>query len=460
MILKLRKYYINDFAIINNKYLNKNILLQGRIHNCKAKGKLIFVNLRDNIHSIQCVFSLNNMEKNSFNYLKGLKKESIIEVKGRLIESYSNIESATISNYEVQADNYNIISESYSHLPVQLSDLLRYNTNDNMPIVNLNNRLNHRIIDLRTEFNLILFKIKSSMLKYVRDYFFNNDFTEINTPKIIENSSEGGSELFKIKYFERDAYLAQSPQLYKQSAVISGFKKVYEIGNAYRAEKSLTNRHLCEFTMIDFEMEINNLNCVISRSFDLVYYVFEQIDINLQKEIKIINKYFNFEINKEYKTKNPIIISFDEALSILEQLGKPSNDLDLSLEQERDIGSYIKDKYGTDLFCIKYFPIATRPFYTKKKCDKYSYSFDIYFKGNEIMSGAQREHDYLKLLENINHKNIPINTLSDYLENFKYGVPKHGGSGIGIDRIISLYLNINSVKLVNLFPRSPDRLTP
>ena len=331
-------------------------------------------------------------------------------------------------------------------------------------IVKMKTRLDNRVMDLRVPTTQAIFKIQSGVCHLFREYLDSKGFTEIHTPKLIAGASEGGANVFKMKYFETDACLAQSPQLYKQMCIIGDMKKVYEIGAVFRAENSFTSRHLCEFTGLDFEMEIKEHYFeVLDVIGELFYHIFEGLNKNFKKEIETVNNQYPFEplvYNKEV-----LKLDFKEGCKLLEEKGFHQNENDdLDTDNEKQLGKIVKEKFNTDFYILYGYPKSARPFYTmpdpKTDFNSFTNSYDAFIRGEEVLSGAQRIHDYDLLLKKVKEKEINPDTLKDYLDSFKLGAPPHGGAGIGLERVVKLFLGINNIKKCVMFPRDPKRLTP
>ncbi len=284
---------------------------------------------------------------------------------------------------------------------------------------------------------------------------------DIKTIKTISTGSEGGATLFSINYFNTKSFLAQSPQLYKQMAVMGGLKRVYEVGHVYRAEVSNINRYLSEYVGLDLEMEINGTYIdTINFIYSLFISIFDCLNTELKRELEVIMEYRPFEHLKYSKT--PVIINHSEAIDLLREKGHNlSYEDDFSREQEKVLGAIIKEMKGVDFFVVKDYPKSQRPFYTyvDKESGK-TRSYDFIMRGEEILSGAQREHDYEQLKKAIVDKGISTDSLKDYLEPFKFGVPPHGGCGIGLERLLKAFLNFDDIRYFALFPRDPNRITP
>jgi aspartyl-tRNA synthetase len=329
-------------------------------------------------------------------------------------------------------------------------------------VVKMNTRLDNRVFDLRVPTTQAIFKLQSGVAHLFREYLDSKDFIEIHSPKLIGGASEGGSNVFKFKYFNQDACLAQSPQLYKQMCIISDFKRVYEIGPVFRAENSFTSRHLCEFTGLDIEMEIKeHFFEVLDVLGELFYFIFKGLNERYAKELEIVNNQYPFE--PLVLTPEVLKLPWTEGIKLLTENGfKQDINEDLDTENEKALGKLVKDKYKTDFYILYGYPKSARPFYTMPdpKDDNFTNSFDAFIRGEEVLSGAQRIHDYDLLLQKVKEKEINPETLSDYLNAFKLGAPAHGGAGIGLERVVKLFVGLGNIKKCVLFPRDPKRLKP
>lgn len=331
------------------------------------------------------------------------------------------------------------------------------------PTVTQKLRLDNRVLDLRTMANQAIFRLQSKVCQFFRDFLLARDFQEIHTPKLIPTASEGGSNVFEVKYFDTKAYLAQSPQLYKQMAVVSGMPRVFEIGPVFRAEKSFTHRHLTEFTGLDAEMAFDtNYHEALHLFQDLLVTVFTRLQKECQPEIEAVASQFGEHVKD--LTIKPCIITFKDAVKLLNENGHPEMkpDQDLDTELERCLGKLIKEKYDTDFFILDKFPAAVRPFYTMPDPEDpmYSNSYDMFLRGEEIVSGAQRIHDSNLLNECAAKKGVDLTPIKAYVDSFSYGAPPHAGLGCGLDRITFLFLGLHNVRRGSLFPRDPTRTYP
>lgn len=333
---------------------------------------------------------------------------------------------------------------------------------EKMPVVRQDVRLNNRIIDLRVPTNQAIFRLQSGVCQVYREFMLQNGFVEIHTPKLIGGASEGGSNVFKFKYFNQDACLAQSPQLYKQMALCADLGRVFEIGPVFRAEDSNTNRHLCEFTGLDMEMEFKDHYFeVLDLIGELMVYMVENLKTRFGKELSIINDQYPFE---EFKISNPVLkISFRDGVKMLEEAGMHQDPHeDLSTETEKALGRLVKAKYDTDFYMLYGYPKGARPFYTMldPADPDYTNSYDFFMRGEEITSGAQRIHDPEMLRTRAIELGIPVETIQDYIDAFKYGAPSHAGAGFGLERIVKFFCGLQNIRKTSMFPRDPMRLRP
>ncbi|XP_017299434.1 aspartate--tRNA ligase, cytoplasmic [Diaphorina citri] len=303
---------------------------------------------------------------------------------------------------------------------------------------------------------------KNKVIGLFREILTDQGFVEIHTPKIISAASEGGANVFTVSYFKNNAYLAQSPQLYKQMAIAADFDKVFTVGAVFRAEDSNTHRHLTEFIGLDLEM-----------AFKYHYHeVLHTIANTFTEMFKRLKKEFHVEIAQvaqQYPMEEftflepPLILQFWTAVDMLKEAGVEIDYFeDLSTPNEKLLGKIVKAKYSTDFYVLDKYPLAVRPFYTMPDPLNAgsSNSYDMFMRGEEILSGAQRIHDTDFLTERAQHHGIDVSKIKSYLEAFQYGCPPHAGGGIGLERVVMLYLGLDNIRKTSMFPRDPKRLTP
>jgi len=435
---ELERTYIND---ITEKSEGKEVLIKGWVHEIRDLGKLKFMLVRDVSGIIQIVAHKEKTEKKLFESLCNVYKESCAEILGKVKAS----KQAT-GGREIVPEKFNIISQSLPVLPVDTSDFSK---------TDIAKRLDWRFLDTRRKNISAIFKIRSKIFKNLVNFFNENRFIDINTPKMTRLGLESGAELFQLMYFGKPAFLAQSPQLYKQMFVVGGFERVYEIGPVFRAEKSHTTRHLTEFTGIDFEMGfIKDENDIM----DLIEKMMKQLIENIKKECHEELKLVNAELKVPAEIPR---IDMKEIKKMLEKEGKKlKEDDDLDAEAEQLIGKIIEKKYNSEFVFVTNYPFSKRPFYHMRPDNdkKGTRSFDLLWKGVEIATGAQREHRIDILEKQAKEKKIKIDPI--YSEIFKYGCPPHGGVGFGLDRLTARMLNLENVREAILLPRDPERLTP
>lgn len=496
---------------LNASKEGQEVLVRARLHVLRGKGNLCFLKLRDGIHTVQAVAAKSETITRGFlKFVSSLNQESLLEVTGKVTKVAASIESCSQKDVELSLSSAFVLSSAPSALPIQVVDcevpesVLQAQDEEIDKLaqqiqeltkqlgevkdekkqkeierqieeltqakssalksarVNQKQRLDNRILDLRTCANQAIFRVQSQLCTLFREFLLQNSFVEIHTPKLIGAASEGGAEVFTVNYFSRNAYLAQSPQLYKQMAVCTGLGRVFEIGPVFRAENSHTHRHMCEFVGLDMEMEFREHYHEVLDMFDgLFTYIFDGLKTRCNAELEIIRTQYPFE---DLKYRKPQLrLNFAEAIEMLRNAGEAIGDLDdLDTPQEKLLGKLVKEKYDVDFFMLDKFPSAVRPFYTMKDPTNaaYSNSYDFFLRGEEILSGAQRIHDADMLTENATKLGINLETIQPYIDSFKYGAPPHAGGGIGMERVVMLYLGLNNIRKASMFPRDPHRLYP
>lgn len=456
--------YLNLEHIINNETKitkDKVYAIQGFV---EKKGKinktLNSIILRQSLNTIQCSIDKENEELTST--FSNLTSESYVTLKGTFEENKN--QKTTIKNFELKTESIEIIETAQKQLPFILRDA--DSSIDEANFVNFNKCLDYKALFLRSKICQASFKLKSFVMNSFRSFLLNDDFTEIVTPKLLGGGSEGGANVFEVKYFKKKAFLAQSPQLYKQMAIIGGFKKVFEIGHVYRQEESNINRYLSEFTGMDIEMESNNYLNTIDFIYKLFFKIITETFEQKKLEIEILRKYKNFEDIQI--SEDPIVYSHKECVTLLKNNNIQIDfDSDFSREQEKSLGNLIKLKHKVDFFVVKDYPANARAFYTERYDEVdpetnvlYSKSYDFILRGEEILSGAQRISNYDKLKKSASENGIPEKNIKGYLESFKFGVPTHSGCGIGLERFLKSLFDFNDIRYFNMFPRDTSRLYP
>ena len=432
----MKRTYIDELKI------NENVLIQGFVQDVRRLSQVIFVIVRDVTGLVQCIVK---KEDKCFEDVKNLVKESVVEIKGKVQKN-----NIARNGFELLISSIVVINEADPHLPINVLEKGDINTD-------LSNRMDWRFLDLRKREKFLIMKVSASFEKGMRNYWNKNNYIEIHSPKIIGTASESGAEVFTIPYFGKKAYLAQSPQFYKQMAMSAGFEKVFEISPVFRAEKSHTSRHVTEIMMIDMELSfIKDHFDIMKAEEELVISGLKQVKKDYDKEIKEL---YHLEIRIP---KSPFPkISFEEANKIIKKLGGEVDEFDLTSEGEKIIGEWAKKEKKSDFLFVYEYPSNKKPFYHMYTDDgKHTKGFDLLYKGLEVTTGSQREHNYEKLKEQAIEKGLSIKPISDYLNSFRYGVPPHGGLGAGLARFVQQILNLDNVREAIFIPRDTERITP
>lgn len=451
----------------------QTILFRARVQTSRAQGnKMVFLNLRQGTESVQAlaVVTPEKISKQMVKWIAGLADESIVLVEGVVHKSPEPIKSATVSDVEVHITQVHLISSVEGRLPFSLDDASRPETDIEESGVQFNRvlldtRLNNRVIDLRTQTNHAIFRLQAGIGELFREFLHANRFTEIHSPKLQGAATESGASVFKVNYFKGNAYLAQSPQLAKQMAIAADFERIYEIGPVFRAEDSNTHRHMTEFTGLDLEMAIEEHYHEVLELLDgLFLHIFRGLRDRYKREIEVVRIQFPAD---EFKWREgpegTLRLTFKEAIDLLAEDGVSREELDdIDTTNEKRLGRIVRTRYETDYFIIDKFPMALRPFYTMPDSEDpaISNSYDFFMRGEEILSGAQRIHDAQFLCEKMRSKGVDPESMKDYVNAFRMGCPPHGGGGIGLERVLMLFLKLNNIRRASLFPRDPKRLEP
>ncbi|MGC8564548.1 MAG: aspartate--tRNA(Asn) ligase [Fervidicoccaceae archaeon] len=425
------------------KAQGEKAVVAGWIHSIRIVGGVAFIVLRDRTGLIQCVVK-KDQNQEGYNLAKDLGSEDVVAIKGTLKESKSSL-----GGKEINIEAMEVLSRSEKPVPIDPEDWEK---------TNLATRLDWRFLDLRATRNRLIFEITDAAINAMRDFYRNNGFIEVFTPKIVAEATEGGAEVFPVVYFDRYAYLAQSPQLYKQMMVVAGFERVFEVGPVYRAEKHHTNRHLTEYESVDIEMGfIEDHEDVMKMVEKAVIHTIQAVSQRFGKEIE---QYFKIRLDSP---KDVPRITFREAHKLLNEHGvKQPDPNDIDSEGEKALGDIVEKEYGSQLFYVTEYPWVKRPFYTMRKENDadYTKSFDLIYRGMEIVSGSQREHRADILEKQIREKGLKVENFNFFIKVFRYGAPPHGGSGLGLERLVAQMLGIKNIREARLLPRDPERLTP
>ncbi len=425
--------------------IGQQVKISGFVHTIRDQGAIKFLIIRDISGMIQVVITKTHSEAQKIS--ESLNLESVVEIIG-LVKN----EKQAPGGLEIEAEKISVLSYALPELPIPV---VGKNNNE----VDLQKRLDWRWLDLRKPEKILVFKVWTLMEQAFREYWTQHKYIEIHSPKFMSTPSESGAELFEVKYFDKKAYLAQSPQFYKQMGMASGFERVFEVGPVFRANPSFTSRHDTEFTGYDAEISyITSHQDVMEEEQNAISYVIEKIKEKFGKEI------LGFYGRELVVPKLPFPqVTMKQAKEILSNLQVSSEkDGDLSPEEERKLSEYILEKEGHEFLFVTEYPIEVRPFYhmrleTNPKLTK---SFDLLWNGLEITTGAQREHRYDILIAQAKEKGLTLEPIQFYLNFFKYGCPPHGGFGLGPSRMLMKIFNVNNVREVTYLYRGVKRLEP
>lgn len=437
----MERIYLKDLK----NYFNQEVELQGFIDNIRDLQYVQFVILRDITGKVQITIEKNEANKALNETVSKLTNESTIKVTGQLLANAK----VKLNGMEIIPSQIIVTSKSLEELPLNFKD-------STTSLVDT--RLDYRFIDLRNEKNTLIFQIQSCFVEAMRTFLYSENFIEIHTPKMIGTASESGSEVFELKYFDTKAYLAQSPQFYKQMAMASGLEKIFEVAPAFRAEKSNTYRHATEFTSFDLEFSyINSFEDVMTFEEKLLVAGLIKVKEKYGEQIKAL---FNKEVIIP-TTPFPRIKLKDLYQELKDRYNYeiPNEDIgDMNSEAEKLTSRLALEKYGHEFIFVTDFSAKKRAFYHMRK-DGIPEGYDLIWQGCEITTGAQREHRYDILKAQALEKGLDAD-VKFYLEFFKYGCPPHGGFGLGIDRLTMLLLGLPSLKETMFLFRGPNRLTP
>ncbi|GAA5985301.1 hypothetical protein JCM11641_005387 [Rhodosporidiobolus odoratus] len=450
----------------------ETVLVRARLQTSRAQGaKMVFVVLRQQAQTMQGLVLVEPevVSKKMVRWVEGVHDESIVLVEGVVARAKESVKSCTIHDVELKIKKIYLVSEAPAMLPFNMNDALRPMDATEGANVALDTRLDNRVLDLRTITNQAIFKIQSGVGNLFREYLNGQGFVEIHTPKLQGAATESGASVFRVSYFKTIAFLAQSPQLHKQMCIAGDMERVYEIGPVFRAEDSNTHRHLTEFMGLDLEMAFEEHYHETMETIDgMLKHLFAGLQQRYSEEISVVQKQFPHE--QFTWLPDTLVLKFTEAIKLLQDAGvqqgtppQPIGDYDdMSTSSEKALGKIIKEKYGTDYYIIDKFPLEIRPFYTMPDPHnpKLSNSYDFFMRGEEILSGAQRVHDPELLTERMKSVGINPDEMKNYVDAFRLGCPPHAGGGIGLERVVMLFLQINNIRRASLFPRDPKRTQP
>ena len=426
--------------VLEGEYEGKEIRMNGAVHTIRHMGEVAFVILRKSRGLVQCVYEAGITDFD----IRELKEESAVEVMGVV-----KAEERAPQGFEIRLKEIRVLSRPAEPLPLAVSKW-KLNTS-------LETKLSLRPISLRNVRERAKFKIQEGIVRGFRDYLLSRDFTEIRTPKIVARGAEGGSNVFKLEYFNKKAELGQSPQFYKQT-MVGVYDRVFEAAPVFRAEKHNTTRHLNEYTSLDFEMGyIDSFRDVMDMETGMLQYVMKLLEQDYKKELDMLG------VTLPEVGRIPAV-RFDQAKELASRKydRKIRNPYDLEPEEELLIGRYFQEEYGSDFVFVTHYPSKKRPFYAMDDPadPRFTLSFDLLFRGLEVTTGGQRIHDYREITAKMEKRGMDPEDIASYLMIFKYGMPPHGGLGIGLERLTMRLLDEQNVREASLFPRDVTRLEP
>ena len=421
-------------------YEGRDIRMNGAVHTIRHMGEVAFVILRKSQGLVQCVYEAGVTDFD----IRELKEESTVEVRGTI-----RAEERAPHGFEIRLKEIQVLSQPAEPLPLAVSKW-KLNTS-------LETKLSLRPISLRNVRERAKFKIQEGIVRGFRDYLAGQGFTEIRTPKIVARGAEGGSNVFKLEYFNKKAELGQSPQFYKQ-AMVGVYDRVFEAAPVFRAEKHNTTRHLNEYTSLDFEMGyIDSFRDVMDMETGMLQHVMRLLEQEYKQELDMLG------VTLPEVGRIPAV-RFDQAKELVSRRydRRIRNPYDLEPEEELLIGRYFREEYGSDFVFVTHYPSKKRPFYAMDDPadPKFTLSFDLLFRGLEVTTGGQRIHDYKEITAKMEKRGMNPEDIASYLMIFKYGMPPHGGLGIGLERLTMRLLDEQNVREAALFPRDVNRLEP
>jgi len=435
---QINETHVEASDLIN--HIEETVYIHGSIYKIRIMSNFSFVLLRSKRDIVQCIYS------------KGFSKFSLDELKENMnviMEGYVIKEERSKVGYEVRIIDFKKLSQSYEEYPLVI--------NNKEVDVSLNNLLNYRVITLKNPKERAIFKIQEGLSKGFREFLNTNNFTEIHSPKIVFSGAEGGANIFKLDYFGKEAYLTQSPQFYKQM-MVGVFEKVYEIAPVFRAEKHDTNRHVNEYTSVDLEMGfIESFYDIMELETKMLKYAFDLLKNEYSNELKLLNA--DVPILDEIPC-----IKFLEAKDLISKTyNRPITDFyDFEPEEEKLICDIMKKETGSEFVFVTHYLSKKRPFYAKdsEEDKEITNSFDLLFRGMEVTTGGQRIHDYEEQVLKMKERSMNVELFESFLMAHKYGLPPHGGLGLGLERLTMMLLGFSNVRRTTLFPRDTIRLKP
>lgn len=431
------------------QHIGKSVLVEGFVHVVRNQKSVQFVVVRDHTGMVQTVLEVNEKNTGPNQIIATLTKESAVEIEGKVVDA----PNVKLGQVEIQLEKIVVQALADSVLPIDMSGKTE---------TEVDKRLDWRFLDLRRPENYLIFQLQTTIEQAMRSFWVSEGFVEIHSPKLTGGASEGGAELFTLDYFGMTAALTQSPQFYKQMAMAAGLDRVFEIGPVFRADPSFTSRHATEFTGVDMEVSW------IESEADLM----EMEERWLRHALAEVKEKYGEKIKETFGVEVVVPslpfprVTMEEAQAILKKLGHVSpadtKKGDLDPQGEKMLCEYILREHNHEFVFVNEYPVDVRPFYHMRNADRpgITKSFDLLWKWMEITTGAQREHRYDILVKQAHEKGVALESIQFYIDFFKYGVPPHGGFGFGLARLLTVMLNLPSIRDVVFLHRSPNRLVP
>ncbi|MGI5401933.1 aspartate--tRNA(Asn) ligase [Streptomyces sp. CA-135486] len=426
------------------EHIGQTVSISGWVNTLRLQRKMQFVLVRDHTGTAQVTHKRGGEGDELEEQLEHLTTESAVRIVGRVVDN----DVVKLGGLEIIPELVEVLNRAETPLPIDEQ-------------TGLEQRLDWRFLDVRKRPTAqLLFAVQTTLEQGMREYAYGQGCTEMHTPKLMGTASESGAEVFKLGYFDRSAYLAQSPQFFKQMAIAAGIDRVFEIGPVFRAEPSFTSRHATEFTGVDAELAwISDVEDVMVFEEQMLAHAIAKV---ATVHGKAVQEHFGVEVVVP-RTPFPRI-TMAETQDILRAKGWDPEGIkeDLDPEGERGIATHIKEETGHEFVFVTHYPTSIRPFYHMRPADRpdLTLSFDLLWRGLEVTTGAQREHRYDVLLKQAAEKGMSTEPMQDYLNAFRYGCPPHGGLGMGLGRVLMVLLGLESIREATFLFRGPNRLTP
>lgn len=439
-IIEPRTVAYDDFC----NYEDKIVTIEGYIHRIREMTDFSFVIIRTARDTVQCIYA---PEFSDFRWNESIVENCSVEITGKVVAS---TDAKGNKRYEVQIHDLKVLSTPAEQMPI----VINKKQLDNVP---LDTRINLRPISLRNPAERAVFKIQEGIARGFREFLLSQNFTEVRTPKIVFAGAEGGANIFKLNYFDKQVYLTQSPQFYKQE-LVGVYERVFEIGPVFRAEHHDTSRHLNEYISMDFEMGfIDSFYDIMNMETGALKYIFDLLKKDYAKELALLN------VKMPELTEIPVIKFKDAKDLIINKFHKKITDFnDFEPEEEQLLCQYATKELGSEFLFVTHYPSKKRPFYAMDDPadPEYTLSFDLLFRGMEITTGGQRIHDYNEQVAKMRARNMKVEEFESYLTFHKYGAPPHGGLGLGLERLTMNLLGFKNVRYTSMYPRDINRVTP